>query len=232
MLYAWDGPGASGVDWDWAGFWWPYQRSTFVTPPFAGYISGHSTFSRAAAEVLTLLTGDPYFPGGMGEYHAPQNAFLLFEEGPSVDLTLQWATYRDASDQTSLSRIWGGIHPPADDIPGRRIGARIGTDAFLLAERFFEGEAPAGEAPAEPVGDLTVFPNPLRVGHALVVRWEEAADEAVVGLYTAQGRRVQAFRVNDRRYVLFDTFGLASGVYLVRLTTPSGAVSRTVALLN
>ena len=50
----------------------------------------------------------------------------MFEEGPSVDVVLQWATYRDASDQCSLSRIWGGIHPPADDIPGRIIG--VSTD--------------------------------------------------------------------------------------------------------
>ena len=54
-------------------------------------------------------------------------------------MTLQWATYRDASDQCSLSRIWGGIHPPADDIPGRIIGERIGVDAFALAESYFNG---------------------------------------------------------------------------------------------
>ncbi len=55
-------------------------------------------------------------------------------------MTLQWATYRDASDQTSLSRIWGGIHPPADDIPGRVIGEKIGIAAFHLAERYFSGQ--------------------------------------------------------------------------------------------
>jgi hypothetical protein len=130
----------AGVDWILAENWWPYQRPTFVTPPFAGYISGHSTFSRAAAEVMTLLTGDAFFPGGMGEFHCPQNEFLVFEDGPSVDITLQWATYRDASDQCSLSRIWGGIHPPADDIPGRVIGEKIGVDAFQLAERYFSGQ--------------------------------------------------------------------------------------------
>jgi len=54
-----------------------------------------------------------------------------------VDVTLQWATYRDASDQTSLSRIWGGIHPPFDDIPGRLIGAKVGTGAFELARNYF-----------------------------------------------------------------------------------------------
>ncbi len=146
-IYGWLGPefiddpqtDVAGCGWMLAEDWWPYQRPTFVTPPFAGYISGHSTFSRAAAEVLTLLTGDEFFPGGMGEFRAPKNEFLVFEDGPSVDLTLQWATYRDASDQTSLSRIWGGIHPPADDIPGRLIGEKIGVGAFDLAETYFNG---------------------------------------------------------------------------------------------
>ncbi|MGB0839816.1 MAG: hypothetical protein ACPGXL_06730, partial [Chitinophagales bacterium] len=68
-------------------------------------------------------------PGGMGEFTCPKDNFLVFEKGPSVGLTLQWATYRDASDQCSLSRIWGGIHPPVDDIPGRLIGITIGQEA-------------------------------------------------------------------------------------------------------
>ncbi|HBR54841.1 MAG TPA: hypothetical protein DEA82_11935, partial [Flavobacteriaceae bacterium] len=113
---AWKGPDyiedpttdIAGVDWILATRWWPYQRGTFVTPPFAGYVSGHSTFSRAAAEVLTFVTGDPFFPGGMGTFEVEQDTFLFFKKGPSEPFTLQWATYRDASDQTSLSRIWGG----------------------------------------------------------------------------------------------------------------------------
>lgn len=146
-LRAWKGPEyiedpeteVAGVDWILAENWWPYQRPTFITPPFAGYISGHSTYSRAGAEVLTLLTGDEYFPGGMGVFDAPKNEFLVFEDGPSVDVELQWATYRDASDQCSLSRIWGGIHPPADDIPGRKIGEKIGVQSFHFAENYFNG---------------------------------------------------------------------------------------------
>ena len=148
-LFAWRGPEAvadpdtdvAGVGWILAENWWPYQRPTFVTPPFAGFVSGHSTYSRAAAEVLTALTGDAYFPGGMSDFEIRANEFLVFEDGPSVDMTLQWATYRDASDQCSLSRIWGGIHPPADDIPGRLIGIEVGNDAFAHAERYFEGRA-------------------------------------------------------------------------------------------
>ncbi|MEM9679404.1 MAG: FG-GAP-like repeat-containing protein, partial [Bacteroidota bacterium] len=33
----------AGVGWILAEDWYPYQRPTFVTPPFAGYVSGHST---------------------------------------------------------------------------------------------------------------------------------------------------------------------------------------------
>jgi hypothetical protein len=40
----------------------PYQLISFVTPPFPGYVSGHSTFSRTAAEILTQFTGTPFFP--------------------------------------------------------------------------------------------------------------------------------------------------------------------------
>lgn len=145
-VYAWQGPAAisdpaidvAGVDWILAENWWPYQRPSFVTPPFAGYVSGHSTYSRAAAEVLTELTGSEYFPGGMSSFEINANDFLVFEEGPSINMTLQWATYQDASDQCSLSRIWGGIHPPADDIPGRLIGYQIGKDAFQHALSYFK----------------------------------------------------------------------------------------------
>jgi len=132
----------AGVDWILASTWEPYQRPSFVTPPFAGYISGHSTFSRAAAEVLTALTGDEYFPGGMGVFVAEQDEFLVFEDGPSVDVELQWATYQDAADESGLSRIWGGIHPPCDDIPGRQNGIIIGQDAFTKALTYFTGCQP------------------------------------------------------------------------------------------
>jgi hypothetical protein len=59
--------------------------------------------------VLTVLTGSGYFPGGMGRFEIPEDGFLLFEHGPAVDLTLQRATYRDASDRTGQSRIWAGF---------------------------------------------------------------------------------------------------------------------------
>ena len=149
----------AGVDWILADQWWPYQRPTFVTPPFAGYFSGHSTYSRAAAELLELLTGSPYWPGGLAEWPAPMNEFLVFEDGPSVTVNLQWATYMDASNESALSRIWGGIHPPVDDAPGRKVGKDVGKHAFNYAETIVfpdwamefggDGFLPSGDCPGD-----------------------------------------------------------------------------------
>ncbi|MBI1826689.1 MAG: vanadium-dependent haloperoxidase [Planctomycetes bacterium] len=163
-LHAWRGPNfifnpstdVAGVGWILADEWWPYQRPSFVTPPFPGYTSGHSAYSRAGAEVLTLLTGSPYFPGGLGEFHCTHNQYLVFEDGPSVDVTLQWASYYDAADQSALSRIWGGIHPGQDDLPSRQIGSVVGIDAFHHARTFFTGTAgdyPYGNDEADEDGD-------------------------------------------------------------------------------
>ena len=252
-LKAWRGPtyiadpatDLAGVGWILAENWWPYQQPTFVTPPFAGYISGHSTFSRAAAEVLTLLTGDPFFPGGLGEFRAERNRFLAFEEGPSVDVVLQWATYRDAADQTSLSRIWGGIHPPADDIPGRAIGARIGVDAFALAEAYF-GQ-PATSVAEEVSADRPTafalsqnYPNPFNSSTAIA--FDLPHQEAVeLSVYTIAGQQVatlvQGVRAAGRYRITWDGRTdaggtLASGVYLYRLRIGAQVETRKMLLLR
>jgi hypothetical protein len=131
---------ASGVGWIRAVDWVPYQLATFVTPAFAGYVSGHSTFSRAAAEVMTAITGSPYVPGGLAS--ATKSAGdLEVESGPGDDVELQWASYYDAADQAGISRIYGGIHISADDFDGRRIGSECGEAAWEMANRYFEGTA-------------------------------------------------------------------------------------------
>ena len=128
----------SGVTWIRAVEWVPYQSPTFVTPAFQGYVSGHSTFSRAAAEVITAFTGSEFFPGGLGEWTVRAGS-LKFEAGPTSDVALQWATYYDAADQAGISRIYGGIHIPADDFTGRRIGSECGKAAWSLATRYYDG---------------------------------------------------------------------------------------------
>ncbi len=143
-LYCYPGPPSSpgnqhsGVKWIHAEDWTTYQKKNFVSPAFPGYISGHSTFSRSAAEVLTAITGSPFFPGGLGTYDIPANG-LGTEQGPSAPVRLQWATYYDAADQAGISRLWGGIHPPVDDFSGRRAGSQCGQQAYALARLYFDG---------------------------------------------------------------------------------------------
>jgi len=229
-LWAWRGPEAledsttdvAGVGWIRAAEWWPYQQPTFVTPPFAGYVSGHSTYSRAAVEVLTAATGTPFFPGGLGEFAAPKDVFLRAERGPSVDVVLQWATYRDAADQCSLSRIWGGIHPPFDDLPGRRIGEEIGQDAAALAVRYFEGDVPvAVEATPEAEPSFALFPSPVRAGQPVTVR-----AEGQVRVIDVRGRVV----VTSTGTIPTD--GLAPGLYVVRAEVGGRSVGRTLLVVR
>jgi len=198
-LYTWKGHDfiddtevdQAGVGWIRASDWYPYQRPTFVTPPFAGYVSGHSTYSRAAAELLTMMTGSEFFPGGLGQFVAKKNEFLVFEEGPSVDVVLQWATYRDASDQTSLSRIWGGIHPPADDIPGRFIGQEVAEDTFEFAVPYFNNSLTIDQFDDI---EFTVYPNPT-LNKRLFITNTDSLD--TIELFDIRGREIS---IDNRRY--------------------------------
>ncbi len=132
--------GRAGVGWALGVNWSTYQRPTFVTPAFPGFVSGHSTFSRAAAEVMTGITGSQYFPGGLFE-ETIEPGYLKLESGPSAPVKLQSATYYDAADQAGISRIYGGIHITADDFAGRRVGSTVGKRAWALAQRYFAGSA-------------------------------------------------------------------------------------------
>ena len=100
-----------------------------MTPSFPGYTSGHSTFSRASAEVLTAITGSEYVPGGLDEWTTKVGS-LKVEAGPTKDVTLQWATYYDAADMAGQSRLYGGIHIQADDFKGRTLGSECGKEAW------------------------------------------------------------------------------------------------------
>ena len=236
-VYAWRGPeyidqpetDLAGVGWILAENWWPYQRPTFITPPFAGYISGHSTFSRAAAEAMTLLTGDAYFPGGMSEFVAEKNEFLVFEEGPSVDVVLQWATYRDASDQTSLSRIWGGIHPPADDIPGRLIGEVIGVDAFNYALPYFNLDVTDVEDIEGQQEDvLSLYPNPVERQQGLQVQFRSAGENVEVAIINALGQVViqqHVATVVTGQSLQMDLTKLTPGIYSLRSSSSAWSTS-------
>lgn len=221
-IYAWKGPDfiadpetdVAGVDWILGTHWWPYQRATFVTPPFAGYVSGHSTFSRAASEVLTLFTGDEFFPGGMGTFDVAQNDFLVFEQGPTQNMTLQWATYRDASDQTSLSRIWGGIHPPIDDIRGRIIGEKIGVDAFNLALNYFNGTLSTPSVVTD--NNTKLYPVPFDTQLNIKTTF---VGNATLELFSIEGKMLfNKDIVLNGAITSVDLSQLSSGLYFAKIT--------------
>ena len=131
--------------------WTPYQEDSVITPEFQEYISGHSTFSRAASYILEKFTGNPDVPGNLsvtikagGSIFQPRcdrsdtscqfaecrsNVSLNSENNyiPKVNVTLgPWKTYRDIANEASTSRIYGGIHVRSGDIQGRIVGQKVG----------------------------------------------------------------------------------------------------------
>jgi hypothetical protein len=90
------------------GAWFPYQPTTFPTPPFPEYSSGHSNFSAAGAEILRRFTGRDVFgasvPLPRGSSRVEPGKF------PAQDVTLSWSTFSEAADQAGVSRRYGGIH--------------------------------------------------------------------------------------------------------------------------
>ncbi|EDY84641.1 FG-GAP repeat domain protein [Verrucomicrobiia bacterium DG1235] len=163
-IYSWRGvpqnprENNAGVGWGRAANWSPYHLRTFPTPNFAGYVSGHSTFSRAGAEVMSLLTGSPYFPGGLKEFYFPAGEYLQVEYGPREPVTVQVATYYDTADITGVARIYCGVHIAADDIVGRKVGARVGIDSVLKTLALRQG-AFAPEGFLEPRLQLPLAPG-------------------------------------------------------------------------
>jgi hypothetical protein len=135
---AWGGPnqGTRSID---GGAWLPYQRSTFPTPPFGEYASGHSTFSAAAAEILRLFTGSNRF--GLSVTLAAGSSAIEPGATPARPVTLRWRTFRAAADQAGLSRRYGGIHFEQGDLDARAAGREIGALVWDRASAFFDGTA-------------------------------------------------------------------------------------------
>lgn len=138
---AWGGPGEGTKEIDGAE-WKPYQKAGFVTPPFPEYVSGHSTFSAAAAEAMRLFTGSDDF--GMSTMVKAGSSGIEPGKVPSQDVVLSWATFTDAADQAGMSRRYGGIHFKMADLNGRKLGRAVGAQAFTKALSYFN--LPAGQA--------------------------------------------------------------------------------------
>lgn len=138
QIRAWGGPGRPTENIP-GEQWTPYNPGTNLTPPFPGYFSGHSVFSRSSATVLKLFTGSDDFgfaqliPAGFGRV----------EPGiPPVDTVVSFATFSDAADQAGLSRLYGGIHFADDNTVAQAVGLLIGQQAWTKAQTYFDGTAP------------------------------------------------------------------------------------------
>jgi hypothetical protein len=125
---SWNGT-VDGADWQ------PYQVSTFPTPPFAEYSSGHSIFSTAGAETLKLFTGSDYF----GQSATVLEGSSHVEPGivPAKDIILYWATFSDAAAEASISRRYGGIHFVDGDLESRKIGRLVAHQAWIKSLKYF-----------------------------------------------------------------------------------------------
>jgi hypothetical protein len=89
--------------------WRPYIQ----TPPFPTYTSGHSTISAAAAEVMTEYFGDK----------------LSFTDTSLLEFGIanrEIKSFRDAAQEASVSRLYGGIHYRFDLDEGNAAGRKLG----------------------------------------------------------------------------------------------------------
>jgi hypothetical protein len=135
-IRAWAGPYQgtkviNGEDWQ------PYQPTTFVTPPFPEYCSGHSGFSAAAAEVLKSFTGSDTF--NYSTVIAKGSSKTEPGAVPAHDLVFKWSTFSEAADEAGISRRYGGIHFEQGDLNSRILGRQIGKACFAHAQQYWNG---------------------------------------------------------------------------------------------
>jgi len=149
-IYAWGGPGRP-IEHIPGEKWSPYNPGGNLTPPFPGYFSGHSVFSRSSATVLALFTGsdDFGFSTVIGKCDVAyfgidfSRCFGRVEPGiPDVDTTISFATFSEAAEEAGLSRLYGGIHFADDNTTAQNVGYLIGQQAWEKALTYFNGTAP------------------------------------------------------------------------------------------
>jgi hypothetical protein len=111
--------------------WMPYQLSTFVTPPFPDFPSGHSHFTQAFALTMNKWFGPTITKNTMtydlqtlystaftsnqtaafGDFtFVPGSSAVEPNSVPAAPVTLSYATWQDMADQAGMSRLFGGIH--------------------------------------------------------------------------------------------------------------------------
>lgn len=139
-VQGWMGPG-KGTGTIKAEQWAPYSPSTFVTPPFPGYVSGHSTVSGACAETLRFFTGSDYY----GQKVTVEAGGLTGEPGPHAAVVLDLPTFTATAEMAGISRVYGGYHVQIDNVEGLKLGRRVAQVVWNKALTYFDGTAVPGE---------------------------------------------------------------------------------------
>lgn len=133
-IRAWAGPGLGTRTIECKDF-----RSYLPTPPFSGYVSGHSAFSASAAEVLKRFAESDYYGGSFTI--APGTSLIEPGLTPGLPVTLSWDTFTSAADQAGISRRYAGIHFESDDLMGRQLGRLVANEVWRKAMTYIDGTA-------------------------------------------------------------------------------------------
>jgi hypothetical protein len=94
--------------------WTPFV----LTPCFPSYPSNHGSAANSAAEILRRIYGE----GGH---------FMTLSNPTVPDIVLQYATFKQITDDISDARVYGGIHFRTDQVAGERLGDAIGKAVYL-----------------------------------------------------------------------------------------------------
>jgi hypothetical protein len=122
--------------------WRPYQLASSPTPPFPEYVSGHSTYSAAAARILERWRGSGHF--GYSVTLAAGSSQIEPGITPKQPVTLKWETFAEAANEAGMSRRYGGIHFARADVAGRKLGNLVAEKAWTKAQAYFDGTIPVG----------------------------------------------------------------------------------------
>jgi hypothetical protein len=102
----------------------PIKPPAPIPHPSPELVSGHSTFSAAAADFLTNFYGSGEF-GGKVDFN------LSFPYDPANQaVSLAWDTWKGAAEEAGFSRLWGGIHFLDGNLEGQQLGTAIGSQVF------------------------------------------------------------------------------------------------------
>ena len=135
LIRAWGGPGL-GTQTILGENWVPWQRPVNRTPPFPDFVSGHSTFSAAAATAIAWMRGSDKVTLTAT---VPQGAFRTDPGLPATDITFIWRSLSEVADAAGYSRRITGIHWERSDLEGRALGRKVGTAVVNKALDLFDG---------------------------------------------------------------------------------------------